>query len=304
LRLLLTGGTGFVGRHVVDLALRSGHSVEVLSRDPAAARAVLASLPGAAAHPAALRCRRADLQGPANLADALAGARPEAVVHLAGLIRGTPAELAALNVEATAALLAVLARHAPAARLVYVSSFAAEDAPSTPYSESKQAAEDRVRASPGPWVILRPTLIYGAGDTANTPALAASLRSGTHWLPGGGRARIQPVHVGDVAAACLAAAGEPRAAGRTYRLGGPEPLSVADFRAAVRDASGGRAVLRAIPLPLFALAARALALLGRRGALDVLAFHRADHAVDSAAARAELGFSPRPLAQGLHETFG
>ncbi|HTE04610.1 MAG TPA: NAD(P)H-binding protein, partial [Planctomycetota bacterium] len=195
---------------------------------------------------------------------------------------------------------AALAR---APRFVHVSSFAVEDHPPTHYSDSKLAAEALVGASGLPWTILRPALIYGPGDAGNTDALVAKLRGGTMWLPRGGAATIQPVFVDDVVAALLAACERPAAVGRTYRLGGPEPVSVRDYRLAVRDASGGRARLRGIPLPLFAVLARALALAGKRGALGVLAFHGRDHAVESDAARRELSFRPRALAEGLALTF-
>jgi nucleoside-diphosphate-sugar epimerase len=124
------------------------------------------------------------------------------------------------------------------------------------------------------------------------------------WLPAGGRAQIQPVHVADVAAACVAAATAGVAAGRIYRLGGPCPVSVRTFREAVRAASGGRARIRTLPLALLALGAPLLALAGRRGAAGVLAFHRAGHEVDSSEAQRDLGFRPRSLAEGLAETFG
>lgn len=301
MRLLLTGGSGFVGRHVAALALREGHELDVLTRDPRAAGRALSPLAGPCA--AALRLHACDLERPAGLAELLAAARPDAVVHLAALVRGEPAALAAANAGATQALLAALEPLAPPPRLVHVSTFAVEDTPPTPYSDSKLAAEERVRASRLPWVVLRPSLVYGPGDEGNTRPLVARLRAGTHWLPAGGRARIQPLHVDDLARACLAAAQAPAAAGRTYRLGGPEPVAVGDFRRALRDASGGRAAVRAIPLPLFAAGARLLALAGRRGALGVLAFHRADHALDLSDARRDLGFAPRPLEQGLRETF-
>jgi nucleoside-diphosphate-sugar epimerase len=111
------------------------------------------------------------------------------------------------------------------------------------------------------------------------------------------------VFVDDVARAVVQAAVRPGLEGRTFRLGGAQPVSVADYREAVRAASGGHARLRAIPLPLFALAARALALLGRTGPADVLAFHRVQHTVDSGAAREALDFHPRALADGLAATF-
>lgn len=294
MRLLLTGGSGFVGRHLAALALREGHTVTALSRNPQAAER---AAPG-------VRWLAADLAQPEGLGPRLAASKPDAVVHLAALIKGTPDELAAVNVDATAALLAALRPLPNPPRFVYISSFAVEDTPPTAYSDSKLAAEEVVRTGGLPFVILRPALVYGPGDTGNTLPLAEKLRAGSMWLPRGGRTRIQPVYVDDVAQACLQAATRPAAVGRTYRLGGPQPVSVRDFRAAVRDATGGTARLRTFPLPLFALMAHGLSAAGRPSALGVLSFHRADHAVDSSDAQRDLGFTPRPLDVGLRQTFG
>jgi nucleoside-diphosphate-sugar epimerase len=304
LRLLLTGGSGFVGRHVVDLALQQGHEVVVLTRDPAAAGRVLGELAGTRARPAALRVLQVELQRPDDLLRVLPDSKPDVVVHLAALIRGPRAQLRAVNVMATGALVTALARLEPKPRIVFMSSFAVQDIPPTPYSNSKLVAEEHVRGSGLPWVILRPTLVYGPHDPGNTEQLVARMRAGKHWLPGGGRALIQPVHVRDVADAVLAAAQEPRALGRTYRLGGPEAVSVRDFRLAVRDATHGAAEFRSVPLPLFALGAYALALIGRSGPLGVLKFHGTDHVVDISSAQTQLGFQPRSLARGMSESFG
>lgn len=293
MRLLLTGGSGFVGRRLAALALRDGHNVTALSRDPQAAER---AAPG-------VRWLAADLAQPGDLGPRLAAAKPDAVIHLAALIKGTAEQLAAVNVEATAALLAALRKLPAPPRFVYVSSFAVEDTPPTPYSESKLAAEEVVRAGKLPFVILRPALVYGPNDAGNTLPLVAKLRAGSMWLPAGGRTRIQPVFVDDVARACLEAASRPAAVGHSYRLGGPQPVAVRDFRLAVRDATGGKVRLRTIPLPLFALMARGFQFLGRPGPLGVLSFHRADHAVDSSEAQRDLGFAPRPLDVGLRETF-
>lgn len=301
MHLVVTGGSGFLGRHVVAALRSAGHSVRVLSRDPEAARAAARGhgLPADTA-----RYVAADLESVESLVRALAGEVPDAVVHAAALLHAPPEDLARVNVEGTRALLAALATLERPPRLVLVSSFATEDVPPTPYSESKLAAEALVRASGLPWVILRPTLIYGAGDVHNTGPLVDALRSGTMWLPAGGRTPIQPVHVADVAAACVAAATAEAAVGRTYPLGGPRPVSVRAWRQAVRDASGGRARLRGLPLPLLALGAPLLALAGRPAAAGVVAFHRARHEVDSSDARRDLAFRPRELAQGLAGTFG
>jgi nucleoside-diphosphate-sugar epimerase len=296
--LAITGGSGFVGRHVVAGALARGDSVTVLSRDPGASDAALAAAGlGARSVPA-------DLGDESILRTALAGPAPDAVIHAAALLEGSPEQLQAVNVAGTAALIGALRSLPAPPRLVLISSFAVEDTPPTPYSDSKLAAESLVRESGLPWVILRPALVYGPGDRNNTERLVARLRAGAMWLPAGGRVQIQPVHVHDVAAACLAAVWRDEALGGTYRLGGAEPISVRAWREAVRDATGGRARIRAIPLPLFALAARGLALLGKRSALGVLTFHRNEHRVDSTAALADLDYRPRPLERGLRETFG
>lgn len=250
-----------------------------------------------------LSLERFDLSDPEATVGGWAADPPDVLIHAAAVIEGSPEQLNAANVEGTAALLAALARLPRPPRLVLISSFATEDTPSTPYSDSKLAAEQLLRDSTLDWVILRPSLIYGPSKSGNVADVTERLRTGSMWLPGGGRTKIQPVYVEDVAAACLAAAGRDDVLGRTYRLGGPAPISVRGFREALRDASGGRARIRSIPLPLFALMARGAALLGKRGALEVLAFHRSTHEVDSTDAMAELGFEPRPLAAGLALSF-
>ena len=297
MHILVTGGSGFLGRHVVAQALGRGYAVTWWSRRPEVAGS------GAAASTAAARPVAVDLADAAGVTAALAAAPPDAVVHAAALMKGPRAELDAVNVEGTRTLARALSRLPRPPRLVHLSTFAVEDTPPTAYSDSKAEAEAVVRASGLPWVILRPSLIYGPNDDSNTRRLVDSLRAGTMWLPAGGRTAIQPVHVDDVAAACLEAATRPEAVGATLRLGGPEPVSVRGFREAVREATGGAARIRGIPLPLFALLARGAALAGKRQVLGVLAFHRATHGVDSGEARRLLGFKPRGLAEGLAATF-
>jgi nucleoside-diphosphate-sugar epimerase len=292
--ILVTGGSGFLGRHVVAEALHRGHAVTLWSRRAAHDTGRAPSTAGRVV---------VDLADPDGVSAALAQAPPDAVVHAAALMTGSRAELDAVNVDGTRTLARALARLAGPPRLVHVSTFSVEDTPPTPYSESKSEAEVVVRASGLPWVILRPALIYGPDDASNTRRLVEALRAGTMWLPAGGRTSIQPVHVDDVAAACLESAVRAEAVGATLRLGGPEPVSVREFREAVREASGGAARIRGIPLPIFAALAQGAALLGRRDALGVLAFHRSTHGVDSAEAQRVLGYRPRGLAQGLAATF-
>ncbi len=249
-----------------------------------------------------------DITDTASLPRHLSVAQPDVVIHAAAVVSDTDPHLHNVNVTGTANLVAALEQLAlesgtDPARLVFVSSFSVEDIPPTPYSESKLEAEAVVRASELPFVIMRPTLIYGAGDPNHTPNLVRRMREGTMWLPDGGSALIQPAYVDDVAAALVAAAEGDGLEGRTFRLGGSTPLSVCNFRYAVRDASGGAGRIRSVPLFLWGLVARALALVGKHRPLSVLHFHLADHSVDSSEAIEELGYAPRSLKQGLTATF-
>lgn len=292
MKLLVTGGSGFVGRRVVAAARARGHDVVLLARDPErAARATGA------------RALAADLGDKRGLARILESEAPDALVHLASVVRDDAPDLLAVNVDGTAHVVAALQAAAPSCRLVYVSSFAVEDIPPTPYSRSKLAAEGLVREARVPWVVVRPALVYGPHDPNNTGPLADKLRSGTHWLPAGGSTRIQPAFVDDVADALVAACERDTALGGTYCLGGPHPIPVGTWRTRVRDSSGGSARLRALPLALLEPVARALAWVGSGRALGVLQFHLADHAVDSEPARRDLGYVPRSYDDGLRATF-
>lgn len=293
MKLLVTGGTGFLGRALARAALADGHQVVATSRHPERVKGL----------PEAVQLVKAEVTDAEGLARVVRTAAPEALIHAAAVVTDDDPRLVPVNVEGTRAVLAAAAGLATPPRLVHVSTFAVEDIPPTAYSESKLAAEALVRASELPWVILRPTLIYGPGDGTNTPALVERMKAGSHWLPAGGRARIQPVFVDDVAGALLAAATREGVTGGTYRLGGPEPVSVRAYREAVRDASGGSARVRSIPMPVFGALAGALSLAGKGGARQVQLFHLADHAVDIEDSRRDLGFAPRSLAEGLAATF-
>ncbi len=292
-RILVTGGTGFLGLHVLAAARAAGHDVTLLSRDPAAALTRLSGVP----------ILEGRIHEDVDLTDVITACAPDAVIHAAAVVDNHDPALIQVNVGGTARLIAALTARPRPARLVYVSSFAVEDPPPTAYSESKQGAEALVQLSKLPWVIVRPSLIYGPGDTSNGPRLVASLAAGPMLLPGGGATRIQPVHVADVAAALVEACTRDQALGRTYRLGGADAISVRDYRKRVRDLSGGSARFVSLPLPLVSLVARAASLLGRPGAAGVVSFHRHGHEVDSSDATRDLGFSPRTIEAGLTETY-
>jgi len=186
MRLLVTGGSGFLGGYVLREAARRGHETVGLARSTAAARAVA----GRGAQPVT-----GDLDAAAELAGVFAAARCDALVNLASLGFGHgPAIVAA-------------ARQAGMRRAIFVSSTAVTTTLAAPTKRVRLAAEQCIRDSGLDWTILRPTMIYGApGDRNLSRLLALLARAPMLPVPGGGRHLQQPVLVADVADAVLAAA--------------------------------------------------------------------------------------------------
>jgi len=213
-QILILGGTGFVGRSLCEaLAARHpGLHIVVPSRQPANARRLW--------HVPAMRVVRADVHDPAQL-DALLP-QCDAVVNLVAILHGTQAEFQRVHVELPRRLAEACARHG-VRRLVHVSALGADPAAPSRYQRSKAAGEAVLRAAPLALTVLRPSVIFGAGDSFLN--LFARLQA---WLPvmplAGADARFQPVWVGDVAQAierCLLGPQAGATIGATYECTGP-----------------------------------------------------------------------------------
>jgi len=149
MKLAITGGTGFVGRHLITLALAKKHEVRALARSPQPPMAGVEWIEGA-------------IDPARNLDQLVDGA--DAVIHVAGAINAPDrAAFAACNIEGTAAMLAA-AQDAGVARFVHVSSLAAREPALSDYGWSKAEAERRVESSGSDWTIIRPPAVYGPGD--------------------------------------------------------------------------------------------------------------------------------------------
>jgi NADH dehydrogenase len=251
--LFLTGAAGFVGARVLAQA------------GPGRFARVVALSRARRAAPASAEWVTGDLAGPAGWAAALP---PEAVVvHLAAAMGAAgEREQQRVNVEGTRNLLR-LCRERGARRFVYVSSIAASFPPNRdyPYAGAKREAERLVRDAGLPCVIVRPTLVIGRGAplVARLRSLAAAPIG---LLPGGGRARVQPVYVQDLADALLDLAAAASLEGTTVEFGGPEVVTMAELlRRLRRLARGSTGPFLTLPMgPLVAAARIATALLGER----------------------------------------
>ncbi|MBB4632504.1 NAD-dependent epimerase/dehydratase family protein [Sphingosinicella soli] len=289
--LAITGGTGFVGSKLIDLALEKGHGVRALARRAQPARPGLEWVTG-------------DLANGSALARLTEGA--DAVIHVAGVINArSPLAFAAGNVEGTRAMLEA-SRNVP--RFVHVSSLAAREPALSIYGNTKAAADALVETARPDAAIVRPPAVYGPGDreTANVYRLVAR---GWALLPG--RGRFSVVEVSDLASALLALAQSPSAQGifeiDDATAGG---LSHRDMAAYIAAALGKAPIY--VPLPSAALMlGAAIDTLGAKlsGRLPALSFDRArylahpDWVADSTRLRALGIWAPEvPAAQGIART--
>lgn len=245
--VVVIGATGFIGRRVAELLLAQGDRVRALVR-PGSRRAGRV--------PAGCEVRAVALRhGDPALAAALATA--DAIVYAAGTVRGAaPEDFFPANVEGVAAVAAALAQQADAPPLLVLSSLAAAAPELSAYARSKRRGEEVLRDFPGVTAAaLRPTAVYGPGDTELTPLLALMRRG---WLPcpAGPEQRLSFIHVDDVARAVLAWLARPAAtAGGAFALddGTPGGYDRAALAASVRP--GGRVWPVRVPRPVLATAA-------------------------------------------------
>ncbi len=249
MNVLVTGGTGFVGRHLIDALLGRGDTVTALVRNAAKGK----DLAGRG-----VRLVSGDLSDTDALRNAARG--QEVIYHAAGLVAARDeAEFLAVNRDGTARLAAAAAVTSHA-RIVLVSSRAAagpasrgsrllgeEPArPVTAYGRSKLAGEAAVRAGKLPWTIVRPPTVYGPGDREMLRVFRAS-RLGLMPVFGDGAQELSLVFAPDLAAALAAVGRSPGTSGKLYYACHSEIVTSAALVAAVARAVGRRARVVRIP---------------------------------------------------------
>ncbi len=301
--LAVTGGTGFVGSHLLEALRSAGVGARVLVRDPSRLAAGLGS---------GFEVVRGDLDDRGALDELVSGCG--AVAHLAGLVRApSAARFDHVNRAGTETLVAALNERSPAARLVHLSSLAAAGpsgdpsgrgpeeppCPVSAYGRSKLAGEAAARAYRGRLVVLRPPAVYGPRDT-DVFQFFRLAGFGLVPLPAGERS-ITVAYVADVVRAILAALAGA-AEGRTLHLGEPSPRTTRSLVRVLAEAGGVRA--RCVPVPAFAVRAAGLGgdllqRLGVRGmamtsdkARELLARHWSARTAESLAALGLDGFVP------------
>ncbi len=311
MHVLVTGATGFLGRHLVRALLERGHRVRALGRQ-------------ASAFVAGAEAVRGDLRDRASVMAACDGVG--AVFHVGALSApwGPAAEFHAVNVAGTEHVLAGCRLHG-VRRLVHVSSpsvtFRDRDvsgeteAARCPhrylcdYSLTKRIAEERVRASGVPAVILRPKAIFGPGDTSLLPRLLTAARRGRLPQIGPGDNLVDLTYVENVVQALILALDAPSAVGRTYNITNGEHVPLWPLIKGVLRRRGIGADLRRLPYRLVYLMAAGLevraTLFGGEPLLTryTAAILARTQTYDITAARRDLGYAPAvSVAEGVERT--
>lgn len=281
------GGSGFIGRYVVEKLAKRGWMIRVAVRRPD--DALFLKTAGQLGQIAPIA---ANIRDQRSVEAVIAGA--DAVINLVGILfESGPQRFAKVQAEGPGRIAAAAAA-AGVRQMVHISAIGADSASPAAYGRSKAAGEQAVRAAFPAATILRPSIVFGPEDGFFNRFAAMTRLSPALPLIGGGRTRFQPVYVVDVADAVLAALERPDAAGQTYELGGPGTYSFRELMQLLLQEIGRRRLL--IPIP-FALASIQGALLQYLPSppltLDQVRLLKRDNVVSPGAkGLADLGIAP------------
>jgi nucleoside-diphosphate-sugar epimerase len=289
--VLVTGATGFLGRHLADELRRRGIAFAAMARSAEKARGYLEQ---------GIEVSWGDVRDAAACAEAVRGR--QVVVHLAAAADvSSPAVNQSVNIDGLRTILRA-SRESGVGRFLFVSSTCAGRKLRDAYGETKLQGETLVKESGLVFTILRPTMIYGRGSKEFGTFVRVIQRSRVVPLIGPGRNLVQPVLIDDAVGAMLALMHAPVASGRTYDLAGATPISFDDFVRLVCATLGlRRRILLHLPVGPMLVSARALGWVATHVPLtvdQVLAFVQ-DTVVDLEPLRRDIGFAPRTLAEGL-----
>ncbi len=276
MKVLITGATGFVGRHLLPALERGGHSLTLPVRDSGAE----ARLPESIAPNTRRLLVIGDIHARTDWREALRDV--DAVIHLAArahvLDETAEDEEAFMNVNVRGtSRLVEQSLEAGVRRFILMSSIGAVTAssdsvvtlntpckPETPYGRSKLAAEraliDQSSGTKMVWTILRPTLVYGPGNPGNMSRLVALVRRGLPLPLGAVANRRSFTFVENLVEATATTLTHPNAANAVFLLGDGEDLSTADLIRRIAVLTGSRTRLVSVPMPVlrgFAKAAQA-----------------------------------------------
>jgi NADH dehydrogenase len=238
--ILITGGTGFVGRNIVRKLIQANQDVRCLVRKTSNV-SIFEGLK--------LDYSEGDITRPQTLLKATKGV--DTVIHLVGIIReGRDATFEKIHASGTANVIEA-SKKGGVKRFVHMSALGAGPEAISRYHKTKWQGEEAVRASGLDYVILRPSIICG-GDDEFVNMFAKMIRQTflTRMMPviGSGKYKMQPIYVGDVAHCFVTAATGDKIVNETYELGGPEQLTFNEILDTIMRVMGKRRLKVHLPM--------------------------------------------------------
>ena len=240
MKILVTGGTGFVGPRIVHALRAQDRDVRVLVRSPER---------GAHAQSIGAELAVGDVTDPDSLAAAATGCTH--VIHLVAIITGKPAAFDLVMTQGTRNLVDA-ARNAGVERFVLMSALGSGD---IPYYRAKHAMEETVKASGLEHVIFRPSFVFGHGGALST-FMKQVKYSPVVTVIGPGAQRSQPIWVDDVAAYFAASLDNADATNRTFELGGPDVVTWNELYREIARTLGKKRTLVHVPFGVARTGAR------------------------------------------------
>ncbi len=293
MRVLVAGGTGFIGRRVVDELRKTGrHRLVVMTRDPARSRPV-----------EDVEYVRGDVSDAASLEEATRGI--EAVVHCVQFpnhpvespSRGWTYEK--VDGEGTERMVAACKENG-VRRFVYLSGAGVRPGRTESWFKAKERAERAVMQSGMEYVIIRPSWIYGPDDRSMNKFVTFVKLLPVVPVIGSGQEQVQPVSVFDVAAVVARAVDEPAATNKVFELGSREPISMDGIMQTLMKVLGKQRPLVHQPAWLVKIPAALIQYLPNAplspGAVDFITM---DERVDPSSAEHAFGVRFTPLEEGL-----
>jgi NADH dehydrogenase len=276
--ILVTGGTGFIGREVVKKLVRLGKPVRVMARNPEKAKALFAGLP--------VETVGGSVRDLASLVSAMQGVH---TVMNCVQLENYPTEnrrkgLTFMEVDGAGTVNQVeAAKRAAVREFFYLSGAGAGQGKKETWFRAKDMAEKAVRESGLFFVIVRPSWVYGPNDKSVNRFIAMARRLPFMPLIGDGSQRVQPLYIEDLASIVSMAEGNPAARNRVFEAGGPEVFTMRGLVEKILEVLGKRKLVIPFPIPLVRVASRFLRYIPGSGiSPEVVDFSLQEAVVDNA----------------------
>ncbi|MTI79292.1 MAG: complex I NDUFA9 subunit family protein [Firmicutes bacterium] len=287
--ILVTGATGFLGRHVVKTLTNAGEKVRCLVRNPKKA-----DLPG-------VELVQGDVTDEVSLAVACTGV--DTIIHLVAIIRETKStSFKDINIKGTENVVKA-AKESGVKHFVHISALGAGTNPKLKYGYSKGVAEVEVVNSGLRYTILRPSVIFGSGFGFVDRLLQALRMTPTVVaLPGDGSIKFQPIWVKDVASCILKVAQDTnKYKNRIIDIGGPEHLTYEQMMDILMEVTGIKKAKVPVPIPLVRIAVKFMQYFMEDPPVTTVELDQlhSDNITSISAVKKNFGFEPTRFADGL-----